>query len=162
MPGGKCIKELYFRHVVPFQVSFLFFFVICVASWISSALVPIRLEEMEPGLCWDAASAPHPFWRPQQGLWQHSDPGDSASFISFGLQSVQDREVTQNPSSCQAKALPQEKASRKCWLEGIPGGRGRAALPHGRGHTLSHLQGHLPYRAHEVLSLLRLLWTYGQ
>lgn len=78
------------------------FFVICDLfvlwwknpSWMSSALVDIRLEGTEPGLCWDAAPVPHPLWRPQQGLWQRSDPGDSASFISFGSQSVQAREIT--------------------------------------------------------------------
>lgn len=67
-------------------------------------------------------SCSHPFWRPQQGLLQRSDPGDSASFISFGSQLVQAREITYKPSSCRAKALPQEK-TKDHWITEVLVGR---------------------------------------
>lgn len=74
---------------------------------------------MEPGLrlpvpgkqgCWAVSSYSTSFLEaPVRYILQCRILEDFASFISFGSEAVQAREITYEPSSCRAKGLPQEK-----------------------------------------------------
>lgn len=110
----NCQGIVLWTHVVPLQVSFLALRSVSVTvTALLQPWYPAGWRGGSQGIpqgCWAISSCSPSFPEALAGdRLQCSDPEDFASFISFGLESVQARGITYKPSSCQAKALPQEK-----------------------------------------------------